>query len=223
MDRYKQITDETQAALATTRLALFIIEALERDIRRRGKALLILPGGSSPRFLISELGRLHKDWRNIIVTTTDERCVPLESEHSNAGQIRKLAAGIDPLCLWMEDRPASVEELPWPATVCVLGMGLDGHVASLFTADDMKDTDGRLVRTMAQAEPSDRISFTMKSLVDAEHLILLVTGAKKKALYETALKGGVPETPLAIFLKAAGKKLSAHVSVSGDSYFSGKK
>ena len=168
-------------------LAVSIADALQADIERRGRALLILAGGSSPKELIRQLAKQELDWTKIIVTTTDERCVATDDPNSNAGQIKRLA-GITPFALW-DDKAADITNLPWPATVTVLGMGLDGHVASLFSKADLAHTSDNLVKAVAPLPPHKRLSLSLQKLLDTNSLILLVIGAQKRALCERILLG----------------------------------
>ena len=68
-------------------VADLIVESIECDLKDRGKALLLLPGGSSPVAVIEELSKRDVDWGRVIVTTTDERCVPQDSAQSNLQKI----------------------------------------------------------------------------------------------------------------------------------------
>jgi len=137
----------------------------------------------------------------------------VESEHSNAGQILRLG-GMKPLCLWEDSRPRDVVALPWPTTATILGMGLDGHIASLFSEPDVRKDGRMIIETNAPVEPYKRVSLTLEALLNSQRLILLVMGAKKRALCDRVLQGEQQDTPLAHLINAAGSRLTLHITKS---------
>lgn len=172
--------------------------------------LLILPGGSSPRALITVLGQPDIDWASATVTTSDERCVDIDSEFCNAKQIADLS-GIEPYYLWQNGAPQDVRRLNWPATVTVLGMGNDAHIASLFPGQDIDMKVRGVIKGEAPVEPRARVSLSMRSLLETNSLNLLVIGAEKWALCERILMGEQQDTPLALMIGMAGDKLTMHI------------
>lgn len=198
-------------------LADYIALALLEDIKDRGEALLILPGGSSPRALITQLAQKKLPWGNIQVTVTDERCVPLESTHSNVGQIKQLfieqGVPLSPIALWNDETRSinAIELLPWPSTVTVLGMGLDGHIASLFPEQGWSCQNGRILEATAPSQPRQRVSLSMEVLASSPRLILLVNGDDKWKLYQRISKLQNSGTPLESLIDTVGNKLDVHV------------
>lgn len=189
-------------------LAGDIAAALDRAAAETGRALLIVPGGSSPRGLIRALGPFLQGRRaDIVVTTSDERCVPLESEDSNAGQVARLA-GIEPV--WLAGPEFRLEELPLPAAVAVLGMGSDGHFASLFPGEPLDGDRADVVAARAPAAPRERLSLTMRIFLEAGRLILLAPGEEKAALCRAVLKGQAADLPLAKLIERADSRLGLH-------------
>ncbi len=183
-------------------LAESIAADLISGVQKNGKAFLILPGGSSPVPLMEELAKLDLPWDQITVTTTDERDVLLSDPHSNAGQVKKIL-DIEPI--WLCDTTAQ-GLLEFPATVTVLGMGMDAHFASLFPGAPMPE--GRdIVRTTAPFAPHDRLSLTLETLLDTKRLILLAPSSEKRALIEAVAAGKYPGVPLESLLHKAKEKL----------------
>ena len=187
-----------------------ITQILLADIAARGKALLLLPGGSSPVKLMEALAKADLPWDKIAVTLTDERCVPLDSEYCNAAHVKTLL-GVEPVYLWRDGLcEAAVRALPWPASVVVLGMGPDGHFASLFPYQKCESDDGAmLIKTEAPSEPKRRISFTLPQLMQTKTVFLLVNGAEKQAIYRRA-ESGDESLPIYDLIKAAGETLQVY-------------
>ncbi len=194
-----------------------IAATLQKEADKNGRAMLVLPGGSSPRDLIKVLARQPLPWERIIVTTTDERCVPFTDEASNSGQIARLMAAegilIEPVMLWRygEINNEEIDMLVWPASVTVLGMGLDGHIASLFPGQSQQETRSRLISSRAPAPPHERVSMTLDALLDTGRLILLLPDEEKQKLYQEVSEGKHPDLPIAELFHAAGEKLEAVV------------
>lgn len=211
----KTILNESLEAQALT-LAKDIAEKLLRDIEARGTGLMILPGGSSPKKLITALAQENLPWDKIQITTTDERCVPLGSEYSNAGQITSLfleqGVVIKPIALWDDGTQsmADILQLAWPATITVLGMGEDGHVASLFPEQDWDARGALTLKATAPSEPKNRISLSMEALCNAGEISLLVSNDKKYKLCQEITAGQQESLPLAQFIEHASGKLTLH-------------
>jgi 6-phosphogluconolactonase len=197
-------------------LAEEIRQNLQESMKTTGHAFLVLPGGTSPQALLRTLARTELPWENVIITTTDERCVPVTDPTSNTGQIVRIFAEervqVTPICLWANGRPnqKALETLPWPPEVCVVGMGLDGHIASLFPGASCVSGPGMIMYSMAPSEPRNRVSMTLDALTKARHLILLVAGEEKWNLCREVLKGGHQDLPLARFLEA-GRAIDLHI------------
>ncbi len=193
-------TDDLAHALAEQ-----IAGDLKDALKEFAHATLILPGGSSPRALMQQLAQCDIPWNDVTVSTTDERAVPLDSEESNAGQVRKLL-GIAPL--WLCDADAW-ERLKFPATVTVLGMGMDAHIASLFPGSTLQPGRG-IVKTQAPNPPYERLSLTLETLLDTRRLILLASDAAKAVLVKDVMVGKHPGTPLESLMRESKEKLEIH-------------
>lgn len=197
-------------------LAKNIAEKLLRDIETRGTGLMIFPGGSSPKKLITALAQENLPWDKIQITTTDERCVPLDSAHSNAGQIISLfleqGVVIKPISLWDDGTHSmtDIRQLVWPATITVIGMGEDGHIASLFPEQNWDAQDSLTLKATAPFEPKNRISLSMASLCNTADISLLVSNDKKYKLCQEIAAGQQKSLPLAQFITHASGKLTLH-------------
>jgi len=167
-----------------------------------GPVAITLPGGSTPFPILALLVRKQLDWARLQVWPGDDRLVPESHEASNVGRIRALLepAGVTVTALTEDSTPPHFA-LAW------LGMGNDGHVASLFPNTDPRPDDPRRVRRLTPdplppEAPFDRISLTIPALTDSDELLFVIRGAEKRALFEQALRGG-NDLPVARLLRAA--------------------
>lgn len=184
------------------------IEALAQDIQQRlavvlqgaGRARMLLPGGSSPEALLPLLARSALDWSRVDISPTDERWVAADAPQSN---LRLLRTGL-PAARVLDPRQASEPERAaerWGEQVCnwlpfsvvLLGMGEDGHFASLFPGMSglpaALDPDAVPAALVAEApvEPRSRLSLNLALLTRCDWLGLLAFGETKRALIEASI------------------------------------
>ena len=189
-------------------LAERVATRLREAIEARGRALLAVSGGSTPKHFFERLSHAPLDWSRVQVTLVDERWVPESSERSNARLVKSLllrdaaaAAQFVPLhqdAATPEDGlaalNASLDALAPPFDVVVLGMGEDGHTASFFPGGDQlaaalnpSGTD-RVIPMRAAGAGEPRITFTLPALLDARALFLHIEGdAKRRVLADAQL------------------------------------
>jgi 6-phosphogluconolactonase len=177
-------------------LAQRIAAILRTEIEEKGSATLLLSGGSTPKNLYQKLGEIDLDWSKVHVGLVDERFVPQDSPYSNETLIREsLMTGnaskahfhsmvIDPLNYEGNLKLAITENEVFSNTdVIILGMGDDGHTASLFPNDELSDaaaiSQELMANTTSPNEPSKRITFCGPILQSGKHIFLMITGAKK--------------------------------------------
>ncbi|HEY5412126.1 MAG TPA: 6-phosphogluconolactonase [Caulobacteraceae bacterium] len=195
-------------ALAT---AAVVAEALNRRlIRGPGRARLLATGGSTPVACYEALSDWPLDWSRVDVALTDDRFVPPGSPDSNEGLVRQHllkgpAAAASFIPLWSDaasPEEAAVRAEPairalLPMDAVVLGVGEDGHVASLFPetpelAEGLDPRSERLVIGVPKAglpPQVPRISLTLPALLNAGLIVVLIVGAAKKQAVEAALAG----------------------------------
>ncbi len=189
-------------------LADEVAALLAAAVRETGRAALSVPGGTTPAAFLTALGGHALDWAAVAVTLTDERCVPADHPRSNrrlldetlfAGPAR--AARVVPL----DDGEALSALLPLDA--CVLGMGEDWHIASLFPgagglADALSaDCATPAMRLCAPGAPEPRITLTAPALTGAERCFVLIHGAEKRAALERAgAAAGPAQAPVRLVL-----------------------
>jgi 6-phosphogluconolactonase len=163
---------------------------------------ITVPGGSTPFPILAELARASLDWRRVTVWPGDDRLVPEDHPASNTGRIRALIepTGAEVVAL------SEMEQVPHFA-LAWLGMGEDGHVASLFPNTDPRPDDPQRIRRLTPdplppEAPFERISLTLPALLDSDALLFVIRGAAKRALFEAAARGE-HDLPVARVLGAA--------------------
>ena len=188
-------------------LADAIAGHLAGALTARKQASLVVSGGSTPKPLFNELSRKKIDWHNVTITLADERWVETTDSSSNELLVRSLllqneAAGARFIGLKNSSSSAAVGEqeshetlnaIPRPFDTVILGMGDDGHTASLFPgaerlpmAMDMQSGRNCIALTPPDA-PHDRMTLTLPALLDSREIILHVTGDRKKKILDRAL------------------------------------
>jgi 6-phosphogluconolactonase len=210
-----------------TGLADAVGERLRAGLHVRGSALLAVSGGNTPRRFLRALARQSLDWTRITVTLADERCVPADHEQSNERLVRELllrddAAAARFVPLRAEDADvesataARIDALPLPFDAVVLGMGLDGHVASLFPAGDRLrealDPRGkaRVLPLRAPDATVPRVTLTLAALTATRALYLHIEGAAKRAVFEQAMAATTEILPVAAVVRAAPVATQLH-------------
>lgn len=190
------LDDPAAVAAATADLVASAITA--------GAHTLVLAGGSTPRRAHALLAERRLPWGGVTVLFGDERCVPPDDPESNYGQaFEELLRHVHPGSvhrmpgeLGAEEAAARydaiVRELS-PLDLVLLGMGPDGHTASLFPGHAALAADGCAVAVHgAPKPPPDRVSLTLPALRSARHVVFLVTGADKAEALAMAARGEVP-------------------------------
>jgi len=210
-------------------LARALADAVAADLRAgmaaRGRATLALSGGATPRAFLRELSRRELDWSRVAVTLADERWVAPDHARSNERLLRETllqgaaaAAHFVPLhrdVAAPEDAVAAIEadvESWLPFDAVVLGMGLDGHTASLFPGGDALaaalDPSGksRVMPMRARAAGEPRLTLTLPTLVATRHMYLHIEGIDKRRVHESP----DAQTPLASVLAAANAPVDVY-------------
>ncbi len=200
-------------------LAERVVEELQTAIDVRGRATLAVPGGTTPRAFLIALGRAELNWHKVAVTLTDERWLPAGHPRSNHGLlVETLLAGKPGAATFVPlyrdgveliDAVAAIgaelEKVLLPLDICVLGMGTDGHTASLFPgADGLEAALDRhcpspVLPIFAAGAGEPRITLTASVLLAARRIHLLIQGSEKRAVLAQSL---AVADPLAAPVKA---------------------
>lgn len=215
-------------------------EAVAGDVRfviqsaldARGEAIIALPGGNTPLPIYAALAKADLPWKRVTIVPTDDRLVPMGDDLSNVTAIAKafLAQGarVYPITSdAAEDYRAAgkaadarLRDLSWPLDLALLGVGEDGHVASIFAGPDFDaaidvKSDARAVGVMPDplphTAPVARVTLSLPALVAARTLTIAVTGQGKRDLIEAAIAAGAKSPhPIGRVLAAARVPIDIH-------------
>jgi 6-phosphogluconolactonase len=210
------------AAALIEALALDIAGALQAGLAAGRGASLAVPGGRTPLPLFERLSSAELDWDDVWITLGDERWVEASSASSNEKLVRdhllKGAAASANFVGLKNAAPdarvgahaswSAVAELPRPFDFMLLGMGDDGHVASLFPGSpglalalDPAQPPG-CIAMMAPVPPRERLSLNLRALLDSRRIGVLITGTDKWGAYERArVRGPAVDMPVRALLQ----------------------
>ncbi|HET8791791.1 MAG TPA: 6-phosphogluconolactonase [Modicisalibacter sp.] len=200
-------------------LAESVAGALIADLETQPRALLVVSGGSTPVTFFNRLAIFELPWERVDVTLADERWVAENDKDSNARLVREHllqgpAAAATFHSLTTDDGTPEqgaiavgerVAQLPWPASVVILGMGGDGHTASLFPDSGelglALTTDEATVAVRAPSVAQPRITLSASRLHQARRHVLHIAGGDKRAVLAHAMAGDdARELPIRAFL-----------------------
>lgn len=206
----------------------FIIESA---LDARGEALVALPGGKTPIPIFRKLAEAKLDWKRVTLIPTDDRLVPLTDERSNiraiAGAFIRSGARVFPITSDIDDYKlagnsanAKLAELKFPLDLAWLGMGSDGHTASIFPGPDLNEAlnapkgrhaVGVMPDPLPPEAPVARITLTRSAILSARTVLITITGDDKKALLEAAIADGHSSTlPIGRVLAEAEQPIDIH-------------
>ena len=209
MDMMTGFHSFSDRAAASAAVAEWIETALRDELADSDQAGLIVSGGSTPAPCFELLSQVPLAWDRVQLFMSDERCVPPSHEASNEAMVRRTLGkdqaadlevvpvyrdglDVDGMCLALAD---CLGDAPRPFATALLGMGADGHFASLFPDFDqlaagLDLNGGRSCLPVATvASPHPRITLTLPTLVDAREVLLLIFGDDKRAVLEQAWRG----------------------------------
>lgn len=200
----ERIVIEEGPALAGA-AAQWIAAAIEADVRARGRCALALSGGATPRPVYQLLAQAplaaRIAWPSVEIFFGDERAVPPSDPASNYGMVAAVllervpvpATQIHRMEAERTDRDAAARDyerlLPERLDLLLLGMGADGHTASLFPGSPaLEERRRRVVPATGPAPPRERLTITPPVIARARRVAVLVAGAEKAAAVARALQ-----------------------------------
>ncbi|MCJ8159342.1 6-phosphogluconolactonase [Sphingomonas sp. LaA6.9] len=198
-------TDEWAEAIAGD-IAFIIESALDA----RGQALVAFPGGKTPAPVFEKLAQKKLRWKNVTIIPTDDRLVAVDSPMSNVASIARaflpLGARVLPIGTENPDHKlagnaadARLQDLHWPIDLVWLGMGADGHTASIFPGPDLDEAlNGpkarRALGVMPDPLPAEapvaRVTLSRASILSARTILIAIAGKEKRKVLEKAIKDG---------------------------------
>lgn len=196
--------------------AKYVEATLQNALIRKQHATLAVPGGNTPRYYLPTLAKCKLPWDRITVTLSDERWVDVHEEQSNEHLVKQHLMNHLPAntrFVGLKTQHASpfdaineihqrLDSLSPPLSLTVLGLGEDGHIASLFPGmnPDLLSAH-HCVAVEPPLAPSLRISLSLKMLAESGHIALVVTGKTKQQLLDRVSKDPDSKLPIVWLLQ----------------------
>jgi 6-phosphogluconolactonase len=215
------LTKFTSREMLDSKLAQTVADLLSNAIEKMGKASIAVSGGSTPKGFFSILSKSNIDWSKVTVTLADERWVNVDDEASNTRLVHEhllqnnaqqatffhLKQGEKLSEETLENLNATANNNILPLDVLILGMGEDGHTASLFPCSDQivnglaLDNSDVLLAVQPKTAPHQRVSFSFASLIRSKNIFLHLCGENKHTVLTKALSDSNElEMPVRAFL-----------------------
>lgn len=210
-----------------------IAAKLQAGIEQNGRASLLVSGGSTPRPMFDKLSQIDIAWDKVDIALVDDRWVALDDAASNekmaneALLINKAAkANFVGMKTESADAFAAVEavtaklsNITQPFDVVILGMGEDGHTASIFPCcaqlDEALTTSAPIMATEPTTAPHQRMTWTKSALLNSKQLYLHLVGESKEAVLNQVIEtGDVKLAPICAFLNQSDVPMSVMLATS---------
>jgi 6-phosphogluconolactonase len=206
----------------------FIVESA---VDARGTSLIAVPAGKTGPAIFPKLVAQKVPWRKVTIIPTDDRLVAMDDERSNIRAIGKafipVGARVIPIATDIVDyklagnsADARLQDFPWPPDLVWLGMGEDGHTASIFAGPDLQDAldapkTRRAIGVMPDPLPAEapvaRVTLTRGAILSARTVIITITGNEKRAVLEQAIADGASsKLPIGRVLAEAEQPIDIH-------------
>ena len=207
----------------------FIIDSA---IDARGSSLIAVPCGTTGPAIFPTLLKQKLPWKKVTIIPTDDRIVPVDSELSNVREIAKTfipaGARVIPIVSGAAEdyrlagnaADARLQDFPWPPDLVWLGMGKDGHTASIFPGPDLQAAlDAPKARRAIGVTPDPlpaeapvaRVTLTRAAILSARTVMITITGDEKRAVLEQAIADGQSsKLPIGRVLAEAEQPIDIH-------------
>lgn len=204
---------------------------LESALDARGQALVAFPGGKTPIAVFDKLAAKKLRWKSVTIVPTDDRLVAVDSPLSNVATIARaflpLGARVLPIGSENPDyrlagnaADARLQDLHWPLDLVWLGMGADGHTASIFPGPDLEEAlngpktrraTGVMPDPLPPEAPVARVTLTRSAILAARTILIAISGREKREVLERAITDGrAASAPIGRVLADAEQPIDIH-------------
>ena len=206
----KSISEEEHIEKISSRLAQFI----NHTVKEKDYAVLAVSGGKSPIPLFKHLSKASLPWDKITIVLVDERVVDANSDDSNENLVKtyllqNMAKSAKFIALMNKDitniltqANSTIKEID----IAILGMGADGHTASIFpdcneldSALDLNNPNTYIITNPLSAK-YQRVSLTLRALINTPNLIITINGAEKLDIIEEAFQKNNKNYPISYLI-----------------------
>ena len=175
----------------------YVAHCANGSIEHHGNFTFAVSGGRTPWAMFETLVRKDVDWSRVVIYQVDERIAPVGDATRNLTNLEQILAECAPAIIAMPVNAEDLDEaaatyarrLPERFDLVHLGLGPDGHTASLIPGDPVLEVDDRLVAITGVYQGEQRMTLTYEALARADQLLWLVTGADKSAALAALLRG----------------------------------
>lgn len=191
------LRDFPDANAVATAAADFVAQCSRRSIDSNGRFRFAVSGGRTPWTMFEKLATMDIAWSDVVIYQVDERIAPVGDATRNLTNLERSLGTSRPTIVAMpvndddldEAAASYARQLPERFDLVHLGLGPDGHTASLILGDPVLEVRQRLVAVTGVYQGEQRMTMTYGALERAEQLLWLVTGVDKRAALAALLRG----------------------------------
>jgi 6-phosphogluconolactonase len=214
---HHELRDFRNADAVATAAAIYVADFAQRSIERSGRFSFAVSGGRTPWSMFEKLAKMDVTWSDVVLYQVDERIAPVGDATRNLTNLERSLGECRPTIVAMpvndEDLEAAAasyaERLPERFDLVHLGLGPDGHTASLIPGDPVLQVRDRLVAVTGVYQGEQRMTLTYDALTRADQLLWLVTGHDKRTALAALLHGDAS-------IPATGVKAASSIVMADD-------
>ena len=194
---HHELRDFLDSEAVATAAAEYVVQCARRSIERAGHFTFAVSGGRTPWVMFEKLAQLDVAWSNVVIFQVDERIAPVGDVTRNLTNLERILVECRPTIVAMPVNDDDLEaaaasyatQLPEHFDLVHLGLGPDGHTASLIPGDPVLEERDRLVAITGPYQGEQRMTLTYEALSRADQLLWLVTGEDKRTSLAKLLRG----------------------------------